>query len=78
MLEKLEKYNFWSKEKTVPVGFLRNFYLEKIQKFMETDLIKILIGQRRVGKSYILKQIIDLLIKNKIPRILRLSFLPHQ
>ncbi|GHV24669.1 hypothetical protein FACS1894176_01490 [Bacteroidia bacterium] len=34
-------------------------YLEKIRPFIDTEMIKVLIGQKRVGKSYILYQIID-------------------
>jgi len=37
----------------------RPYYLKKIVPFIGTDLIKVLIGQRRVGKSYILFQLID-------------------
>lgn len=37
----------------------RPFYLDKIAPFIGVDLIKVLIGQRRVGKSYILLQLID-------------------
>lgn len=37
----------------------RPYYLDKIAPFIGTDLIKVLIGQRRVGKSYILFQLID-------------------
>ena len=40
----------------------RPYYLEKIIPFIGTDLIKVLIGQRRVGKSYILFQLIDEII----------------
>lgn len=39
----------------------RNLYLQKIQPFIEKDLIKVIVGQRRVGKSYLLLQIIDYL-----------------
>jgi len=35
------------------------YYLNKIRPFIGSDLIKVLIGQRRVGKSYILFQIMD-------------------
>ena len=34
-------------------------YLEKIRPFIGKDLIKILTGQRRVGKSYMLKLVIE-------------------
>jgi hypothetical protein len=37
----------------------RDGYIEKIKPFIGKDLIKVLTGQRRVGKSYLLYQIID-------------------
>lgn len=37
----------------------RPYYLNKIRPFIGSDLIKVLVGQRRVGKSYILWQLID-------------------
>jgi predicted AAA+ superfamily ATPase len=37
----------------------RPYYINKIIPFVDTDLIKVLIGQRRVGKSYILLQLMD-------------------
>ena len=42
----------------------RNFYLDKINNYLNAPLIKVLIGQRRVWKSSILKSIIQKLIKN--------------
>jgi len=39
----------------------RESYLKKIVPTIGNDLIKILVGQRRVGKSYMLLQIIDLI-----------------
>lgn len=38
---------------------IRNNYINKVIPFINTDLIKVLIGQRRVGKSYLLKSIIE-------------------
>ena len=38
---------------------LREDYLSKIRGFYDSDLIKILVGIRRCGKSVILNQIID-------------------
>lgn len=40
----------------------RPLYLNKILPFVETNLIKTLVGQRRVGKSYILKSIAQTII----------------
>jgi len=62
---KLKKYNFWSNN-LPEVGLIRNRYLEKINDFLNNKLIKVLIGQRRVGKSYLLRQIIFNLINNKV------------
>ena len=42
----------------------RELYLKRIREFYDSDLIKILVGIRRCGKSVILEQIIDEL-KNK-------------
>ena len=36
----------------------REIYLKKIRPFINQPLIKVLVGQRRVGKSFLLKQII--------------------
>src|SRR3989338_5020949 len=37
----------------------RPLYLDKISPFMDKDIIKVIVGQRRVGKSYLLFQIMD-------------------
>ncbi|MCL2328886.1 MAG: ATP-binding protein [Bacteroidetes bacterium] len=42
----------------------REAYIAKIQPFINTNIIKVLVGHRRVGKSYILFQIMDLIKKN--------------
>lgn len=44
----------------------REVYLEKIRGFYESDLIKIIMGIRRSGKSVLLKQIIEELKSNGI------------
>lgn len=45
---------------------IRERYLKLIRPFYNQDLIKVLIGIRRSGKSVILKQIIDELIANGV------------
>ena len=57
----LRKYNGWDGE-IGKTGFIRSYYLSEIEKSLGTGLIKVLVGQRRTGKSYILRQIINLLI----------------
>ncbi len=47
-------------------AIIRPLYLDKIKPFMGKSLIKVIVGQRRVGKSYLLMQIIDI-IKNQEP-----------
>ena len=43
----------------------RQVYLDKIKPFIGKGLVKVLTGQRRVGKSYLLYQIIQQLQKKK-------------
>ncbi|MCK5122650.1 MAG: ATP-binding protein [Candidatus Pacebacteria bacterium] len=45
----------------------RKIYLDRINTFIDKDIIKVITGQRRVGKSYLLFQIMDV-IKKKHPR----------
>ena len=37
----------------------RPLYLDRIKPFIGKSLIKVLVGQRRVGKSYLLRQILQ-------------------
>jgi uncharacterized protein len=62
--QKIRKYNVWEKQ-PVQIGFLRNKYLDKITELIDTRLVKVLVGQRRAGKSYLLRQIMNFLISNK-------------
>jgi len=44
----------------------RQEYIKNIKPFIGKNLIKVIVGQRRVGKSYFLFQLIDYIkIKNK-------------
>jgi predicted AAA+ superfamily ATPase len=61
----LKKYNFWNGN--VPEqGFLRLDYLNAIRSFFHNKLVKVIVGQRRTGKSYILRQIANDLISNGV------------
>lgn len=63
MLEKLEKYNFWS-EQDIPSGFQRERYLSYLRGYLKKGrLVKVLKGQRRAGKSYLMRALIKHLIK---------------
>ena len=43
----------------------RPYYIKKIKPFIGKSLIKVLTGQRRVGKSYLLMQIRDIILKQE-------------
>jgi len=65
----LKKYNLWghkSQKEIFEVGFERDFYLKKIEQFLGNDLIKVFIGQRRVGKSYLMRQVINKLLDSGV------------
>jgi len=52
----------------------RNVYIEKIRPFMAKNLIKVLSGQRRVGKSYLLFQIMEIISReNKSANIIYIN-----
>lgn len=63
----LEKYSFWG-DRHPEVGYIREEYLERIGGLKESLLVTVLTGQRRSGKSYILRQIASSLIDKGIPR----------
>ena len=65
-LNKIAKFNFWG-DKVFDLGFLRSGYTNKIADFTGNRLIKVLVGQRRTGKSYILRQVAKNLIDNGLP-----------
>jgi len=58
----LNKYNSWNSELSA-IGFIRQQYLNKMKAFIGNNLIKVLVGQRRSGKSYLLRQTISMLIQ---------------
>ena len=57
-----------SKMKAQTEIIIRQKYLDKILPFLGKQLIKVLTGQRRTGKSYILKQTIRLYCKSGTDR----------
>ena len=61
----LRKYNLWG-DTAFDFGFRRSEYNEKIMDFTGNRLVKILTGQRRAGKSYLLRQTARQLIENGV------------
>ena len=65
LLQAIERFNFWNNPE-FKSGFSRTFYLDKISKYQNNSLVKVLVGQRRSGKSYILRQIAEQLIRSGV------------
>lgn len=63
--EVLKRYNFWGGQ-TPSLGFMRTDYTDKIDAYKGSRLIKVLVGQRRVGKSYLLRQLASRLIEGGV------------
>lgn len=60
----LEKYNLWNGN-AYQLGLKRRFYTGRIDTFVGNRLVKVLVGQRRSGKSYILRQIASGLVSKR-------------
>ncbi len=56
IINSIRKYNFWDNDH-MDLGYPRTFYTDKIGQYVGNKLVKVLVGQRRAGKSYILRQI---------------------
>jgi len=65
--EKLKKYSIWG-DSTPSLGFIRSGYTDKIYAYKGNRLIKVLIGQRRAGKSYILRQLASKLVESGVDK----------
>ena len=48
--------------------YRRNLYLDRIRSYLGTPVVKVLIGMRRVGKSYLMRQIIEVLREDGVPQ----------
>lgn len=58
VFNKIRKYNGWDGQ-FPETGFERSIYLNKISGFIGNRLVKVLTGQRRTGKSYLMRQIMQ-------------------
>ncbi len=65
LIKTLLLWNFWEKE--IETGILRDQYLNQIQRYAQTDEIIVLTGIRRSGKSTILLQFLQSIIKKGVP-----------
>lgn len=65
IIDSIRKYNFWNGN-LFDSGYGRVLYTDKIGQYVGNKLVKVLVGQRRAGKSYILRQIASELISKGI------------
>lgn len=64
-LKAIERFNFWNGN--IPtLGYVRSTYLNDVKNYVNNNLVKVFVGQRRTGKSYLLRQIAFQLIKNGV------------
>ena len=64
MIDKISRSNFWQGQ--IPeIGFLRELYVKKLLKTMNNALVKVITGQRRSGKSYLLRMLIKHLLEER-------------
>ncbi len=61
LFDALDRHNYWHGE-SLRTGIARQAYLDQFAAFSGNRLIKVLVGQRRTGKSTILRQFIQSLI----------------
>ncbi|MFI3239184.1 MAG: ATP-binding protein [Bacteroidales bacterium] len=61
----IRKYNYWDNN-SVECGYERYEYSQLIEKYIGNKLVKVLVGQRRAGKSYILRQLISKIISSGV------------
>lgn len=79
LFERIERVNYWQAPPKKS-SFIRNRYVDSIIGYLGNNLIKVLVGQRRCGKSTILKQVISHLLENKTPasNVFYLNFELHE
>ncbi len=63
----LRQYNLWNKQPQ-SLGFLRKSYTDSLFQYVGNRLVKVLVGQRRSGKSFIMRQLAARLIENGVDR----------
>lgn len=65
LINALKAINYWETDPGFNFGFIRENYMDEIIRSSGNKLIKVVVGQRRTGKSYIIRQYIRYLINDK-------------
>ena len=61
----LRKYNLWDGNR-IETGYERPLYTERIAGYLGNRLVKVLTGQRRAGKSYLMRQVAMNLVRQGV------------
>lgn len=64
-LKLIAPYNLWNGNQ-LPTGFQRLSYIERLMQFTGNRLVKVLTGQRRVGKSFLMRQVAMKLVESGV------------
>lgn len=64
IIDILERYNFWN-HSPIPYGHWRSTYLSQFEKCLDNALIKVILGQRRSGKSRLMRMLIHYLVHER-------------
>ena len=65
LFQVLLEWNFW--KNSLPTGIQRQSYLHRLRQFIDTNQVVTVMGPRRAGKSYIMRQAAEDLIKKGVP-----------
>ena len=63
LIQKLKYYNPWWRGEKIESGVKRKEYLDQIKPFLKSEEILALIGVRRAGKTFLIYQLINQLLK---------------
>ena len=66
IIDSISKYNLWGGNSPF-LGFNRHIYQEKVMKSVGNSLVKVVVGQRRVGKSFVLRQVLSQIVAGGVP-----------
>ncbi len=64
----LQHYNLWGEMQDLSVGYLREDYTQRIMQYVHNRLVKVLVGQRRTGKSVLMRQVIKSLLDTGVDK----------
>ena len=65
IFKSLNSINYWSKKPAFKLGYIRKSYSQALWQSVGNTLVKVIAGQRRSGKSFLLRQLIYKLLEEK-------------